>query len=1576
MANIFNKLWSGADFWNKKENQQQRQQFAQSDEEERKRKAALAARQTVSGTPAPGTIIGPATQKPAPTVGSQSDFTLNAGPKVDFTQPLIPIKPKTPAQQGTDAIEQRTQALLPEKQKQQGDSWLDRNVLHRGAANARAEVAARDQATREYQDVHGYNKQPEVQAAMAENKQKLGKLSEQSAQFAHNIDTVSHVAAKAGQVAQYVPVTGSVLNLGLAGADAATGHQDKNIQATRTHLDYGMTEEQYNSLDDATKAKLQNIRNIGLAASPLDFLGVGGIAKSEGAAAAKKAVVATVKNEAIDEATKAALKKAVTGTLKKAAVPTVIGTGLSVGAQEYLKGEVDPLEALKSGVLVGGTSLLTPSTQTAKLRKATAESLSQTGENFRAGAEGIQEGGNVPGRAADGAKTGEAATTELAPGVKVPEKAPGQAPDISTGPAPTGDVNVATAQGKNLDTPNTANVPDPANPIALAPATNVPDAPRTISADPAPMADFSNAMDVPLRRAGDTTPELTQVAGDQVPQNVTDPAALRVSTEAAAQDAQGNPALRSDVQAAQDGNVNPAPAPSLAATEEQQLAQRADQAAAAEVQGQKLAAPRTFERMAQQAEDPAAQAELLDAYPTYTPVKIAEEQATARNIIGQQTPEQLVESFRNGVDTSTPAGFYQAYFLAGRLGRTDVINSVPGAKEVAQMASNAVAQSKSAAGQSLGLTRILFQNMPPVMKRDMLIDQLGTAGKDMQDADRDLFLRLLERSDNADSSVGHLEDEARGLMQELKDNPGAADNEALTSRIDDLTDAHKQAETNAATATSDAVKFYDSFKPKGSVGTQLADTGRGLMLSGIGGRVFDNLATAQTAANDIATSNVSALVGKGVNAVTGDGNVVDSMMSPRALWEGTKQGAREIADSFRGKGRADATLESFNSGSGPTRSGVGDTNAFNRFVNNVVDIPTKLSKGIETARTEQLAKQEAQQLGLQGEEANMFARLRTIAVDDQHKHDAVQLHMRSNNLHENWVTDKLNQFVRTLSASKLGKENPRLAGAVDVLVKNQVAPFTSFLGGNLHRALTDKNIAYNIVRGIADLSKGNAQGFTDQVANLAVNSTQAYVMGMLLTKAGILTDKDANGNDYGGVYLHIGNRFIPAAILGAASVPVIFGNALQSSLDDTDNPGDAITKTFGRAVSNTFASAGVAGVFGGENNLTQTIDTVARGNGDNVMDPLTKYGSGLIRQYVNPAIFGDVNAAANNPMPFGLNPNATGEAPQIDATKQNAEGTDVKDVQATEKNRILAGIPGISQSMDRNPDRQATDLLDRGLKSTRETGTMQETRQKTENLADVKKQLTKDKISTKEDDLKAYLADGDYGKAKRALEYKVKEEQAKPNSSDSKVKKLQDQLAQADLGSRDIPTTDDGIKARTESGNYDAAMEGLQYQLDKSKGDKNTPESARKKTQDQITRLKVAKDKKYDPDTISLYDKTSASEWRAMGNAESADYDPDTYSLLAQYDADLAANGVSASTKDGSKPKFIAGKGGSGGGGTSKKGIITDIATNDFNGKFTPLKAQVADFNAPASAIPVLKPVPLNDQSKKKKITVSRGSIG
>lgn len=244
--------------------------------------------------------------------------------------------------------------------------------------------------------------------------------------------------------------------------------------------------------------------------------------------------------------------------------------------------------------------------------------------------------------------------------------------------------------------------------------------------------------------------------------------------------------------------------------------------------------------------------------------------------------------------------------------------------------------------------------------------------------------------------------------------------------------------------------------------------------------------------------------------------------------------------------------------------------------------------------------------------------------------------------------------------------------------------------------------------------------------------------------------------------------------------------------------------------------------------------------------------------------------------------------------------------------------------------------------------------------------------------IKAALENGEYDRAISGYKAEFEKEYKKKEPNQKNLKDIAKKITEAEFERDGIPTTDEGIKARSEDGDYDKALKGLRYQLAQANQDPNKAKSTKQKMKDEIKRLEVTQDKAYGPEVISLYSKISQSQWRAMGDPESEDYDPDMYDLLYSYDQDLADAGVSLKEDNGSKPKYKVkgagkGRGGKGGRGGKAKSINTSIATQNPSGTYQPLRAQSANFSSPESSIPVLDKVPNYDKSKLKKINVTKG---
>lgn len=1587
MANWFTKRISGLDFWDKKENQQQRDQFAREDEEERRRKAAQAARSSVSQTrtPAPGLpgVQQPNNQfdfnKPLATAGSQSDFNLNNPLKMAGvgTSPILD-KPLKPA-----PVEQPKAAPLPDMEfkgvsegKGKNKTIFGKNaawLLPKGNEKTYEVKADRNLVTNKDKYVAQFDKMhPDYQKILVNQAREMAKEGDQASK--NTLQALEETGRLKGDFMDFIEGSNEKLYGGLTrGALRGT---DFVLPGKNT---WGMEK-----LADATDAEENGLGQ---------FTETGKVGETVGSVQKGVVDVATIvipqskidklaqANKVYQTLSNGSKIMQIGGKMVKVVPGSLAGTGIDY-MQQIGRGDDPELDkALATGV---GFDLAVEAASGPlgkgfnKLRKA----FKGSDKVFDDVIDDVVEEGTGTTLASIGKATSlENDVVDLVP---PPKPRPPRKPNlvepleqINMEPLETlEEIKLPGARSSEADnayevapgfkstnttpapTPPKVNIPDPTNPIALQTADNAPINVANPQDADVPMADFSKSINAPLKTA--TPPEgPLQTAIPEVQPNQADLAEqaatgeLRQSTRTA-DDALGNETLVSDAQAAQDmieEGVAPLRQASPLATGEEALETAAERAVADEVALTGAAAPRTRARITARIDDAELRADLNADVPALERQSLPEAEASAKQFINDLSDEQLIGRFADDVKISDPQGFYAGLTAIKRL---EAFDDVPEAQMAIRNALDAMTEYASASGRGLRTTQIVFEDMPTSMKVDYLVNKVQKAGVNMDDAARAELLARIQASDAAADTVRSLEAEADELL-----NSGLINNRSMppevSARAAQLGRAIDEADRAKELAQGDAWRFYQESLPNSTVGKRIGDMGRTLMLSSPTGRVFDVLSTTATATDDILTRGVSNTLGKVVNKFAGRGAVKDTIFSPFDYGRGVKEGVQDIGASFKGEGRVESILDEANKNTrGDINTGGG---RIRNTIRTLVETPTNLTRGIQNEELFRSGMQEAAQLGLKGQARQTYARLRASVPSEDQFRAAEQSWKKANMLHDNAVSRALNNVANSLDKKGGGWASP--------LIRNQIAPFTSWLGGNLHRTITDKNVLWNVGSALNNARKGNLQGVIDDVSKFTVNSAEAMALGYGLTQAGIVTTEDANGDSYGGLYFHIGDRYIPVAIAGTASVPLILGNAVHQGMEDGD-----LGTVIDAVGMNTLKNAGVASVFGGDNNLQSTVAAATQEGGD-FTDAVSQYLGGTFRQYI-PGITADVNAIIDQ---TGANP--TGEAPETKVTSTNPDtGREKTDVLATELNKTAARIPGLSQMLDRKEGVPAKDLMDRSLKATRETGEMADARETKESLEDVEKRLKAEKVPLKDDDIQDAIDDGDFESAIKGLEYKLAKTEADPDATNRQKKNVQDELLQAQLQNEGVPVTEDGIKARTEDGDYDNAILGYRYQLHKLEGDKNVPESKREGMRDEITRLEITANGSYPKEVIALYSDTSQSEWRAMGNPESDDYDPELYQLLWSYDEQLTDAGVSKSTKGKDKQKFSAGKGGSGGGrgGSKNPGFSTDIATQSFKGGgFDPQKPLKADFATPESAIPVLATVPNYDQSKKKKISVSRG---
>jgi hypothetical protein len=246
---------------------------------------------------------------------------------------------------------------------------------------------------------------------------------------------------------------------------------------------------------------------------------------------------------------------------------------------------------------------------------------------------------------------------------------------------------------------------------------------------------------------------------------------------------------------------------------------------------------------------------------------------------------------------------------------------------------------------------------------------------------------------------------------------------------------------------------------------------------------------------------------------------------------------------------------------------------------------------------------------------------------------------------------------------------------------------------------------------------------------------------------------------------------------------------------------------------------------------------------------------------------------------------------------------------------------------------------------------------KSKSARDIYKQLTKEGIGTSSTDVKDYIDSGDYDKANRVAEYNLMALQADPTSSDSQIKKAQETIHEIQLHRDGVPMTDDGITAKVEDGDWDKAIQGYQYKIEKASRDGELSKKTESGIKNDITRAEVSRDNNIDPELLSSYKSISLADWRKMGippgdKGYDADmYDPEMYQKLWEIDQKMTKKGVSYNSKGLDKARYSAKNASGGGSGSGSRQLDTSFGTLKA-GSFAPRIQQYDTIDAKSGSVP------------------------
>jgi hypothetical protein len=639
---------------------------------------------------------------------------------------------------------------------------------------------------------------------------------------------------------------------------------------------------------------------------------------------------------------------------------------------------------------------------------------------------------------------------------------------------------------------------------------------------------------------------------------------------------------------------------------------------------------------------------------------------------------------------NSPSQYFETLQALRQLGEHD---GDPTAANAAANALKAVNDYASEQGRGLAATKVAYDNLPASMKVAYVNKIIESAGGELKSAD----LERLMAAAKSQGDLAKIAQEAEQRTSELSTHSNEAGID-FNAQMKQALQEEKDANSKLYDQNRQVVNIIDENMPKSSLGDRIAQNARTSMLSSLGGRAFALLSTGANTALHVADNTISAAlspivntVGKVLGKVDDTNAVKSSIIRPTTLVKGAGEGIKGLAKEIGGngpvksvtdylKGQPDGEYSHDNTRYGSFGNSI-IPSTFRKAVRFGVGSHLALTKGVENAALEQSARAAADVADIPKENLPGYISYYKEHPPAAQAEEAKQTWLSVNNLHKNGISDALGKMASSLedAAGKLpADKGGTAAAAVAKQVRTVMLPFSHYMGGFVDKALTDRNMAYNVYK----MAKASSpQEFTDQLSHFTTNVGLAGGAGYLLAQNGIITDKDASGKNYDGGYFHVGNHYIPLGIAGQGSIPILMGSTLYNSMHDGTN-GSSFVENVSK---NLLKTTGLAGTFGSNNNVFSLL-------AGNTGPAAVKIAGSAVQQHI-PGVLGDVNALINS----NASANPSGEAALTKATHVDAKGNNVTDNVGTEINRIKAGIPLISQGMPRDPGFLAKSELDRGL---------------------------------------------------------------------------------------------------------------------------------------------------------------------------------------------------------------------------------------------------------------------------------------
>lgn len=829
---------------------------------------------------------------------------------------------------------------------------------------------------------------------------------------------------------------------------------------------------------------------------------------------------------------------------------------------------------------------------------------------------------------------------------------------------------------------------------------------------------------------------------------------------------------------------------------------------------------------------------------------------------------ELVNQYKNGFSPKGAADIAKGHAALDRL--NEIAKASPDNADAKNAIDNILSGAEkefSSGGRTVNYAQQFYDGLQGPAKTSYLIRQIDkvrdAAGMAKLSDDEATMSAATNTIDGLVKSEEALKGKIAAVgdkIQNIKDNPADISRSDAKAQLKDLQKQYFDLQLQAEVQNGKASQYYKGLVPDGSPLEKMASAARTSMLTAPSGRINNTANVTGNGLYELGRNAIQTPLNKVVNLVKGPGTVPDSSLLNSGLITGAKSGLKKVATQLAGNETLSDARSGINSKMGvrnaletPETRGNGLGRKVANVVSTLVKAPSEIIGGaMRDAQVQRLVQQEGEKAGLTGDALKTYTKAGSIVPSRQVLDRGQLLKDQVSHMNKNWLADQVSKLGGDTS-----NQTGNAKGAVQ-LMKNTILPFAKYPATWVWNTVTDRNVLAAAASGTKAALSGDIEGVTKAISTATASGTLGY-LGYHLTHSGIISNQNAEGFNDAGAYINIGNRHVAIGTLGVGAAGLLAGNAMYNAVNGGGNAADQFVKTILDTVGNTVRAGGAQSLVGEGNQAVTGAQKYFAGK-ESGADLGAQVGAQAAGQFI-PGAFSDVNSVLNN----GLGPISSFNNPTHEAALTKVEKTGLtptgrqstaKDIGASTVKSLENRIPGLSQTLPRNPGVAAPDFIDRVDRGDRDTSTQLLAKAKAKTQAEISADYTK---------------------------RGVPDPNGKFETGDS---------------------FDNAVENRIEGKKYDVALEGLQAQLKKVQSGKDATTKQTDPIQKQIKTVQVLKNGNYDPAIRDTYKGVTLAEWRDMGDPTSDNYDKAKYEDLYAYDKALAEAGASSSSKDANTPKY------------------------------------------------------------------------